>query len=204
MRNLLAVLAIVLAFALGAGVVWHFSQREKPLPDEKALIQTVREVARLQTLDVTLYKKVAFEPDPREQKTLWGTVAQWASYSMHPPHGRAIIFAEAHLGIDLGKLDVSSLQVRGRRVEVVLPHPVVQVELKPAETEIIGSNLDSKETAELFEKARVAFEGEVAADAGLQRRARESAELTLRSLFSTLGFTEIVFVKALSPRPAHG
>jgi len=40
----------------------------------------------------------------------------------------------------------------------------VKVELRPAETEIIGSNLDSKETAELFERARTAFEREVAAD----------------------------------------
>ena len=204
MRNLLAVLSIVLAFALGAGVVWHLREREKPLPDEKALVQRVREVARLETLDVTLYKKVAFEPDPREQKTLWGTVAQWATYSVRPPHGRAIVFAVAHLGIDLGKLDERALRVSGRRVEIVLPRPAVQVELKPAETEIIGGNLDSKETAELFEKARVAFEGEVAGDPALQRRARDSAELTLRSLFSTLGFTEIVFVPALSPRPAQG
>ena len=199
MRNLLALLALLLAFALGAGVVWHFAaQKEKPLPDPAALIARVREVARLETLDVTLYKKVTFEPDPREAKTLWGSVAQWATYSVRPPKGRAIIFAEAHLGLDLGKLDVNGLRVDGRRVELVLPPVTLKVELRPAETEIIGSNLDSKETAELFEKARLAFEGEVRADKALQARARASGEQTLRSLFVGLGFSEVVFVQKLS------
>lgn len=204
MRTLLAAAALLLAFALGAGLFWHLAQREKPLPDAPALITRVREVARLQTLDVTLYRKVAFEPDPREAKTLWSAISQWATYSVRPPKGRAIVFAEAHLGVDLSKLDVNGLRVEGRRVEVVLPPLSVAVELKPAETEIIGSNLDSRETAELFEKARAAFEGEVRADQALQARARASAEQTLRSLFTGLGFTEIVFVKQLSPERKAG
>jgi hypothetical protein len=203
-KTLLAALAIVLAFALGAGVVWHFTHRETPLPDAPALILKVREVARLETLDVSLYKKVDFSPDPREQGTLWGSVAQWATYAVRPPKGKAIVFAEAHLGLDLRKLDLSGLRVSGRRVEIVLPRVDTKVELRPAETEIIGSNLDSKQTAELFEKARLAFEGEVAADKGLQLRARSSAEQSLRSLFTGLGFSEVVFVERLSPEPKHG
>src|SRR5947209_11786387 len=104
MRNLLALLAVVLAFALGAFVVWHLTHREKALPDAPALILKVREVARLETLDVSLYKKIDFSPDPREQASVWGAVAQWASYSERPPRGRAIVFAEAHLGLDLRNL----------------------------------------------------------------------------------------------------
>ena len=45
----------------------------------------MREVARLKTLDVSLYKKIDFTPDPREQATVWGALAQWASYT---PAGR--------------------------------------------------------------------------------------------------------------------
>src|SRR3954470_6040392 len=100
MRNLLAVAAIVLAFLLGAGLVWHFSHRDARLPDGPALILKVREVARLETLDVSLYKKVDFTPDPRERDSIWGAVAQWASYTLRPPRGRAIVFAVAHLGLD--------------------------------------------------------------------------------------------------------
>ena len=78
------------------------------------------------------------------------------------------------------------------------------VEIKPAETEIIGSNLDSAQTAQLFEKAKNAFEAEVSADKDLQIRARSSAEQSLKSLFTGLGFTDVVFVERLSPEPKHG
>lgn len=204
MRNLLALAALLCAFALGAGLVWHFTHREPALPDAPALILKVREVARLETLDVSLYKKVDFAPDPAEAKTLWGAVAQWATYSVHPPRGKAIVFAVAHLGLDLRKLDQGSLRVLGRRVEVVLPPVQTSVELRPSETEVIGSNLDSAQTAQLFERARNAFEGEVEADPALQKRARDSAEQSLRSLFTGLGFSEVAFVPQLSPEPKRG
>ena len=204
MRHLAAIgIACLLAAALGAGAVWHFTHREARLPDAPALVLKVREVARLQTLDVALYKKIDFSPDPKPSASTWGDVVQWASYSIRPPRGRAIVFAEAHLGLDLTKLDANSLRVTGRRVEVVLPRVDVQVELKPSETEIIGSNLDSAHTAELFERARMAFERDVAADARLKARARASAEQSLRSLFVGLGFAEVDFVAEL-PRPGAG
>lgn len=204
MRNLLAVTAIVLAFVLGGLVVWHFSHREQPLPDPPALILKVREVARLETLDVSLYKKIDFTPDPKEAASLWSALAQWVAYTVHTPRGKAIVFATAHLGLDLRKLDASNLRVTGRRVEVVLPQVQTTVELRPAETEIIGSNLDSAQTALLFEKARNAFESEVQADRELQKRARSSAEQSLRSLFLGMGFDQVVFVEKLVPGPSRG
>ena len=194
MRNLLAVLALVLAFALGGFVAWHFASRPAKLPDAPALIEKVREVARLESLDVSLYRKIDFSPDPREEKTAWGALAQWATYTLHAPRGKAIVFAVAHLGLDLRKLDAGSLRIEGRRVEVVLPRVQTSVELRPAETEIIGSNLDSAQTAQLFEKARAAFEADVAADKALQQSARDSAEQSLRALFLGLGFEQVEFV----------
>src|SRR5207237_604096 len=92
------------------------------------------------------------------------------------------------------KLDVNSLRVEGRRVEVVLPRVQTQVELRPAEVEIIGSNLSSEQTAQLFERARNAFEAEVGADKGLQERARESARQSLRSLFVGADPDDLAFV----------
>ena len=204
MRNLLALAALLLAFVLGAALVWHFTHREPRLPDAPALVLKIREVARLETLDVSLYKKIDFSPDPREQATVWASLAQWASYTVRPPRGRAIVFAVAHLGLDLRKLDTDSLRVTGRRVEVVLPRVQTEVELRPAEVEIIGSNLNSEQTAQLFERARNAFEAEVVADKVLQERARESARQSLRSLFVGLGFSEVAFVEKLSPEPQRG
>ena len=204
MRNVLALAALVLAFVLGAALTWQLTRRPQQLPDPPALVLKIREVARLETLDVSLYKKIDFSPDPKEQATVWSSVVQWASYTVRPPRGRAIVFAVAHLGVDLRKLDVERLRVSGRRVEVVLPRVQTQVELRPAETEIIGSNLSSEQTAQLFERARNAFEAEASADKGLQERARDSARQSLRSLFTGLGFSEIVFVDKLSPEPQRG
>jgi hypothetical protein len=204
MRNLLGVVALLLAFALGAGVVWHFAHRDAPLPGAPALILKVREVARLETLDVTLYKKVEFAPDPKASDSGWVQFAQWVKEGISPSRGRAIVFAVAHLSLDLRKLDESSLRVAGRRVEVVLPRVQTRVELLPAQTEIIGSNLDSQQTAGLFQAAKSGFESDVSGDRALQQRARESAQQSLKSLFLGLGFSEVVFVDKLAPEARRG
>ena len=90
MRNLLAALALVLAFALGGFVVWHFTHGPPPLPDAPALIVKVREVSRLETLDVTLYKKVDFAPDPRPSESGWVQFAQWVKEGISPSRGKAM------------------------------------------------------------------------------------------------------------------
>ena len=67
-----------------------------------------------------------------------------------------------------------------------MPPIDVRVALRPGETEVIDSNLDSEQTAQLLEKARLAFEREVRADTRLQQRARDSAERALRALLVTV------------------
>jgi hypothetical protein len=67
---------------------------------------------------------------------------------------------------------------------------------------VIGSNLDSAETARLLELAKRAFEGEVSADRALRERARASAERQIRALLTTLGFEAVHFVDALPGTPA--
>ena len=198
---------LFLLVALAAGAVGTFLLlRPKPpaLPDTPALVNRIREVARLETLDVSLYKKVEFSPQPQATDKLWKDVVNWAAYTLHTPRGRAIVFAEVHLGYDFGQLDSSSLRVQGTRVDVALPPLEVKVELKPGETEIIGSNLDSAQTTLLLEKAREAFEREVKGDARLKERARRSAENTLRVLFLSLGFREVNVVDVLPPPATAG
>ncbi|HEX8437240.1 DUF4230 domain-containing protein [Archangium sp.] len=198
---------LFLLVALAAGAVGAFLLlRPKPpaLPDTPALVTRVREVARLETLDVSLYKKVEFSPEPQATNSLWKDVINWAAYSIHTPRGRAIVFADVHLGYDFGRLDGSSLRVQGTRVDVALPPLEVQVELRPGETEIIGSNLDSAQTTLLLEKAREAFEREVKGDARLRERARRSAENTLRVLFLSAGFREVNVVDVLPPPATAG
>ena len=204
-RLLLRVLPVLLALVIGAvGAFLWTRPTAAPLPETPALVTRVREVARLETLSVSLYKKVEFSPEPRGTDSLWKDVINWASYSLNTPRGRAIVFADVHLGYDFGRMDDSTLRVQGTRVDVALPPLEVKVELKPADTEIIGSNLDSAQTTLLLEKAREAFEREVKGDARLRARARASAENTLRVLFLSLGFREVNVLDVLPPRATAG
>ena len=185
----------VVLFALGAALTYSlFVPKPVRSPDPAALAVQAREVTRLETLDVSLYKKVTFEPEPARAGSFWADVLNWARYSLNPPRGKAIIFADVHLGFQFSKMDQSSLRVAGSRIEVQLPPLQAQVELKPGETEVIGSNLDSEQTAQLLELARAAFEREALADSKLRERARMSAERSLRVLFLSLGFRDVSFV----------
>ncbi len=197
MRRLLAMVLFGLALGAGLGLALRLGRRAPRPPDAPAVLVRIREVARIETLAVSVYKKVSFSPEPTPAGSLWGDVAGWLRHTLNTPRGKAIVFADAHLGLDLARLDASSVRVAGREVWVVLPPVRVGVELRPGETEIIGSNLDSAETARLLELAKVAFEREVAADRGLRDRARASAERQIGALLATLGFTAVHFVDAL-------
>jgi hypothetical protein len=202
MRRLASLLVLGLAIGAGLGLALRAGRRAPALPDPPSIVTRVREVARLETLEVALYKKVSFAPEPTEAETFWGDVSGWLRHTFRAPRGKAIVFARARLGLDLSRLDASSVRVADREVWVVLPPIQTTVELRPEETEIIGSNLDSAETARLFDLAKVAFEREVDADRALRERARASAERQVRALLVTLGFTAVHFVEALPAGPA--
>jgi uncharacterized protein DUF4230 len=199
MRRLLAVVLLGLSIGAGIAVVSRIFLRERPLPSPPAVATQIREVARLETLEVRLYKKVSFEPEPTQADSLWGDVAGWLRHTLSAPKGKAIVFADAFLTLDLERLNATSVGVQGRRVDVVLPPIRTTVAIRPGETEILGSNLDSAETARLLDLAKVAFEREVDGDAALKARARASAERHIRALLLGLGFGEVRFVDALPP-----
>src|SRR5512146_915943 len=110
MRRLLRTLLIALALGLGAGagsmLIARAFPARRPVPDPPSVVTKVREVAELETLHVSLYKKVTFAPDPAEADSVWGDLAGWLRYTFREPRGKAIVFADAHLGLDLQKLDV--------------------------------------------------------------------------------------------------
>jgi Protein of unknown function (DUF4230) len=168
-----------------------------PTPDLPTVVERMREVARLETLEVNVYKKVRYDPEPVASGSVWRDVFAWARTILAPSHGRAIVFGTVRVGLDLSRLDARSLAIQGGRVDVVLPPLETRAEVRPAETEIIQSNLDSAETAQLLDLARVAFEQDARADAGLQRRARESAERAIGGLLLSLGFRDVRFVTQL-------
>jgi hypothetical protein len=197
MRRVPVPLVLALAVAAGLALGLRLGRRGPALPDPPAVATQIREVARLETLDVALYKKVSFAPEPTSADSLWGDVVGWLRHTLRAPRGKAIVFADVHLGLDLQQVDAGSVRVSDREVWVVLPPVRATVELRPGETEVIGSNLDSAETARLLELAKLAFEREVEADRALRDRARASAERQIRALLLTLGFRAVNFVDAL-------
>ena len=184
----LLIVAAFLAVSLGS--------RRAPTLDVPTIVERIQEVARLETMDVTVYKKVGYAPQPVPTGHVWEDVFLWAKSALWPSHGRAIVFGTVHVGLDLSQLDARALAVHDGTVDVRLPPLQTRAEVRPAETEVIQSNLDSAQTAQLLELARVAFEEEARGDAGLQARARASAERALRGLLLSLGFRQVRFVSA--------
>jgi hypothetical protein len=192
--------AVLCLFAAAVGALfmwWVRRPSEPPPPPTPLVIERMREVARLETLDIQVYKKVAYAPDPMPTGAIWSDVLAWARQALIPSRGKAIVFGTVHLGLDLSKLDAQHLRVTGQRVEVVLPPLQVRAELKPGETEVIASNLDSLQTAQLLQLAREAFERETLATPDLRQRAVGSAQRALTGLLLSLGFREVVFVDSL-------
>ena len=159
--------------------------------DPAALMVKVREVAWLTSLEVSLYKKVSFEPAPIPSKSAWGSMLNWARFSVNPPHGRAIVFANVQLFYDLEKMPLSDLRIAGDRVELRLPPLKAKVALRPEETEFINSTLDSEQTAQLFSLAKEGFEQEVLADQGLRKRAELSSQNAVKAFLLTLGYHSV-------------
>src|SRR5512140_392173 len=145
-RSLLLALALGLGAGAGVLLVSRAFPARRPVPDPPAVVMQVREVANLETLHVSLYKKITFAPEPSPADNIWGDLAGWLRYTFREPRGKAIIFADAHLGLDLAKLSVQDLRIEGRTVELALPPVQIEVVLKPGDTEVIGSNLDSAQT----------------------------------------------------------
>lgn len=193
-RVLLTVVLAALAFAGGVAVMFTlgFGPKFRP-PDPPSVVVKMKEIARLETLEVNLYKKVTFAPEPVARESLMGDVFEWAKFTLMPREGRAIIFATVRLGLDLDRLDASALQVSGDSIHITLPPLKPVVELRPAETEVIGSNLDSAGTAQLMDVAKRGFEREVMADRRLMERAEGSAQRALKGLLLELGFRRVTF-----------
>lgn len=195
--RLLLLLGVFVAGALAAWTVLRPAPFQPP--EAPVVVEKVRTAARLETLDVRVYKKVSFAPGPQPSGSVWGDLAEWVKHSVRAPEGKAIVFAVVHYGVDLSKLSAERVQVQGERVVVTLPEVRASVELLPGETEVLGSNLDSAQTAELFELAKRGFEVEAGQNEALRTQARFAAELAVERVLRTLGFREVVFSVRSAP-----
>ncbi len=163
-----------------------------------AVVDRIRDVQRLEVLQVTVHQKLTFAPDPKPEPTLLAGVLAYARETVAPRRGRAIVFAEARFFVDLRRLRSDQVVVDGDEVTLTLPEPEVETSLLPAETEVIASNLDSAETAQLLDDAQRRLQGTVASDAKLRQRAREAAARTMTALLKGFGFRKVTFAQSTS------
>ena len=148
-----------------------------------------------------------FPPDPR-----WAITARWEAYPRpRPVEVPSVIgtttteLAPGRAWFKVGGKEYSleptqdgDVVVQGRTARIALPPLEVVVELRPGETEVIGSNLDSAETAHLLELAKQAFQREVTGDRALQARARLAAEQALSALLLRVGLERVEFVEGVA------
>lgn len=196
---------LVIGLGLGAGAVIGNTLLQKPVRVEEkevpVVIEQIREVAKLESLSVLTFKKVHYEPDDPPAESTLGELAKWASKSVYPRRGRAILFGDAHYALDLQKLDQGSVRAKGKHVDLVLPPVVTHLELRTGDTEVIESSLTPEQFAKMLEDGRKQMELEVARDPVLKSRAVKSAERALRAFLISSGFESVTFVDAL-PAPA--
>lgn len=181
---LFAVVAVAVAGALLR--VERLAAAEPP-----AVIERIREVQRLEVLEVTVHQKVTFAPDPKPEATLLAGAWAYARETVAPRRGKALVFANARFFVDLRRLKPEQVRVRGDEVTLELPEPEVEAVVLPGETEVIASNLDSAETAALLEAAAGELRASVMRDAKLRERAREAAARTMTGLLKGLGFRKV-------------
>ncbi len=200
--KLFASLLVGLGMGLGITVGTLEALRpNKPAPppeDMRPVVERLREIARLETLEVSVYRKVRFEPAIPKSEGALGDVANWARQTLAPRKGRAVVFADALLSVDLRRVDA---RATGNRVVVVIPDVLTRVILKPAETEILESNLRPDEHQAMLSEALDTLQREVSQDRALRARAKRSAQRALEDFLKGAGYQEVVFVDALPPLP---
>lgn len=202
-RLLVVVLALGLGVGLGLGIPRLLAPPKVVAaePDPHTVVERIRDVARLETLQALVYRKVVFEETPRKADSTWDDLANWVKTQVRPVRGKAIVFGTAHV-----QLDVPAMQTRmdGHTVFIVLPGVKSHVELHPEETEVmLNENLAPEDLGQLMNVAKLQMQRDVDHDVKLRARALEGARNALRSMLAEAGLTDVRFVDALPPLPGR-
>lgn len=198
-RIVVVAFVAVVTFALGVGAAYYMLRSSAPRPpDGPIVVERMRDVARLETLDVTLHEVIHFQPDPAYSDSTLKMAFAFAKEQLNlHDRGTAVVFAVAHIGFDLSKLTPEHVRIQGGQVTVQLPPLSTQVELLPDQTLVVESNLSSQQTMQLLDVAKKRFEARMLQDARVKDRARASSERALRAMLITLGYQQIEFVDQL-------
>jgi hypothetical protein len=165
------------------------------LPDPITIIQGVRSLARLETIQYTVEKVITAESGQGTLGFLFGDKLIFVA------HGVVIA------GVDLDKLQPSDLRVQDGVLYVTLPDAeVFAASLDNDKSYVYDRNVGAltKGSETLETDARRAAEAAIrsaAEEDGILRLARDNAESYLYRLFLSLGFSEVIFTDRDTPLP---
>lgn len=166
------------------------SPREKLNIDRAAVVQQMRSLSRYETAAFTIEKVIDSKTEGQNafKRFLFGDRILLVA------HGNVIA------GFDFAQIQASDIKISGKKIEIKLSEPVILVTtLDNEKTKVYdrqrgllaggNENLESEARAKAEESIR-----EGACEAGILDKASENARKQLTSLFSSLGFSEIIIV----------
>jgi hypothetical protein len=185
---LVAVVTLALGLALGrlSPSFFNWGKKPEPLPD---VITQVRELSRLEGVSYHVERVVDLKD---KQQKLFGLVSAEDAILL-------VASGDVIAGVDLGKLEPGDVSVSPDRRSVTLHLPPVEIfsarldndrtYVHTRKTDALAERKESLET-----DARRAAEQTIksaAEEAGIEKRAAESVERTVRSLVRSLGFGDV-------------
>ncbi len=157
------------------------------LPDPVTIINDVRSLARLETIQYSVEKIITAETGQEVFGPLFGDRLLFVA------HGVVIA------GIDMNQLETSDLDLRGGMLSVRLPDAEIFIATLDNEKSYVydrQTGLLTKGEQDLETLARQAAEKEIynaALEDGILNQAAVNAEAYLLKLFNTLGFENVIF-----------
>lgn len=161
--------------------------RKKINVDRAAVVQQMRSLSRYETAEFTIEKVIASEDEESNvfRRFLFGDRILLVA------HGVVIA------GFDFAEFEVRDIKISGEKIELNLPEPRILVStLDSSKTKVYdrqrgllggNENLESEARVEAEESIRQA-----ACESGILDKASDNARKQLTSLFSSIGFSNII------------
>ena len=189
MSRILPFLAGVLVAGLIAVILWMamFGPGTRLDLSRPAVVQNIQRLQRLETVVYTVEKIV--------------TGTQDSAYLPRVLAGDRIlliVYGEVVAGIDLGKLDTSSIAIKDRAISMQMPPAeIFSTRIDNAKTQVYSreTGLFVRPDPNLETEARRAAEQQVhkaALDSGILQTATDNGRTTLQKLLEGLGFESVV------------
>ena len=160
------------------------------IPDPVTIIHDVRALARLETIQYSVEKVITTEVNQGIFQSLFGDKILFVA------HGVVIA------GIDMNKLNPENMEMVNGVLTVELPEAEIFIATLDNEKSYVydrDTGLFSKGYIELETTARQAAEQEIynaAIEDGILDQANQNAEVFLSEFFDSLGFEDVVFIRA--------